>query len=63
LMYCPLYESGYWADFDKNEIILCDIDGDGKSEMITTNFGEYCAWIVYKLINGKPTEVFREINW
>lgn len=59
LIICPIFNSGEYGRYEEDEMILCDIDGDGKSEFITTSLSEYSPYIVYKLFNGKPIEVFR----
>ncbi|HOP09875.1 MAG TPA: hypothetical protein PK629_00100 [Oscillospiraceae bacterium] len=59
LIKCPIFISGEWGKSYEYEIIICDIDGDGNSELITTNYNEYSPYVVYKLIDGKPIEVFR----
>jgi len=59
LIICPVFSFGDYGRSEDFEIILCDIDGDGKAEFITTNIGIYSPLIVYKLIDGKPVEVYR----
>ncbi|HOP09874.1 MAG TPA: hypothetical protein PK629_00095 [Oscillospiraceae bacterium] len=59
LMICPVYEGGYWFDIIyEDTMVLSDIDGDGVSEWIVFNLSEYTGIIVYKLIDGKPVEIF-----
>jgi len=59
LMICPIYNSVEYNRAEEDEIMLSDIDGDGKSEFIIRESFLYGPIIVYKLIDGKPVEIFQ----
>ena len=67
LMLCPVFSydttgdaSDYRVSF-KPEYMICDIDGDGRAELIQYNQGFsalFCNYSVWKLIDGAPAMVF-----
>jgi len=59
LIECPVFVSGgsgYYVAYMM--MLLCDIDGDGNPELITKWTFEYSPITVYKLIDGRPQEIF-----
>lgn len=58
-MKCPVYGFDGINGTNKLYVLLCDIDGDGMSELLTWMEVVYAPIIVHKLIDGKPQEVFK----
>ncbi len=59
LMVCPIFIRGEYMVVEEDIVILSDIDGDGKTELIIIDVNEYSGINIYKLINGKPIKVFK----
>jgi hypothetical protein len=61
---CPVFHSTNDMSYGENgigvgSILVCDIDGDGMAELLYNVDVIYAPIIVYKLVDGEPTEVFR----
>lgn len=59
LIKCPVFTCGEIGYINKMMMLLCDIDGDGRPELLTMRASIYAPITVYKLIEGSPLEVFR----
>lgn len=59
LIECPVFSCGETGYANKTMVLLCDIDGNGRPELLTMQAVIYAPIIVYKLIDGKPQEAFR----
>jgi predicted small lipoprotein YifL len=60
LIICPVFHCGEPPLPTRFVMLLCDIDGDGETELVLFMLGSiYNPILVYKTVNGEPTEVFR----
>jgi len=60
LITCPVFNYGEYDRFCEQEIVLCDIDGDGQAELIIMHYSIYSPLIVYRFNDeGRLVESFR----